>query len=807
MADVVFGIRLTADKEGFSGEVRLAGEDVQKFGQAANRAAADTTRLDRASDSLARGLDRGRRAVLSLRSAFAALGVGLAVREVLQAALAHERIQNTLRAATGSAEAAGREYAFVAAEAERLGLDLQSAALQFGQLAAAARGTALEGDGARAIFTAVSEAATVMGLSADQTAGALTAIQQIISKGTVSAEELRGQLGERLPGAFQIAARAIGVTTAELGKMLEQGELTAEELLPALARELRETFGPSVAQAVKGAQAELNRFNTTIFRLKVAFAQSGFLRGFTDAMGELRRHLADPGAQQGLRNFGEFVGNTLNFMVQHADTLVRVMGALAGIMAGSRLGLPGAAVGGAAGLFAPELLELLAGGADDAEAKLRALEERIKHTRALLADEQGLMTPAPLGEEERRAVAASLAHMEAQRTAIVQAMVAAAKGRPRVGGGPGELLGDLGGDGGGGGDDDAAEKLREYIAELAFEAEQLQRTARDQAIYNAVRQAGVDINSAAGRTIAELVGGTYDFEQRQKDLNQALDAENDLMEEGRKLVESLRTPFEQYLDDVARAEGLLKAGAIGQETFNRAIDAAGDRYAEQKGLLDEAAESAGTFAEISQEASDVIGTAFEDAVVNVRDWNSALDVGIGLLTDIQRIILRLAVTKPLETALGGLLEGFDFGDMFRQLGFSPGFQNTSTDFHPFHDGGIVGRGTAPTRRLPSGILAGAPRMHGGGWIGGDEQPVIARKGEVIGWPDQMRDAFGGDVKVEVINNTGQQSRTDRTRGADGRELIRVIIGEVATDVASGGQVGRAIAQRFGTGFTPGTLRS
>ena len=41
-----------------------------------------------------------------------------------------------------------------------------------------------------------------MGLSADQTSGVLLALQQMISKGTVQAEELRGQLGERLPGAL-----------------------------------------------------------------------------------------------------------------------------------------------------------------------------------------------------------------------------------------------------------------------------------------------------------------------------------------------------------------------------------------------------------------------------------------------------------------------------------------------------------------------------------------------------------------------------------------------------------------------------
>ena len=56
----------------------------------------------------------------------------------------------------------------------------------------------------------------------------------MISKGKVQAEELRGQLGERLPSAFQLAAKAMGMTTAQLDKFMADGKLTAEDLLPKL---------------------------------------------------------------------------------------------------------------------------------------------------------------------------------------------------------------------------------------------------------------------------------------------------------------------------------------------------------------------------------------------------------------------------------------------------------------------------------------------------------------------------------------------------------------------------------------------
>ena len=200
-----------------------------------------------------------------LKTAIAGIALGTVIRELAGAQIAFDRIQNSLKAATGSSEAAAREFNFVTKESERLGLSLETTAAEFSKLAAASRGTTLEGKATRDIFTAVSEAAVVLGLSAEQTGGALNAIQQIISKGTVSSEELRGQLGERLPGAFQIASRSIGVTTQELGKMLQKGEVIAGDFLPKFAKELAKTVSPQVIEAAKTLNASIYSRNTAFF--------------------------------------------------------------------------------------------------------------------------------------------------------------------------------------------------------------------------------------------------------------------------------------------------------------------------------------------------------------------------------------------------------------------------------------------------------------------------------------------------------------------------------------------------------------
>lgn len=186
---------------------------------------------------------------------------------LLDARISAEKLTNTLTQAVG-ASGLRSELQFIRDQAGRLGLEFDSTAASYAKFAAAGRGTTLEGQQTREIFIGIAQASTALGLSSEETAGALTAVQQIISKGKVSAEELRGQLGERLPGAFQIAARSIGKTTQELDALLQTGSLTADEFLPRFARQLQTEFSDAAARAADSTQASVNKMETAWNRLK-----------------------------------------------------------------------------------------------------------------------------------------------------------------------------------------------------------------------------------------------------------------------------------------------------------------------------------------------------------------------------------------------------------------------------------------------------------------------------------------------------------------------------------------------------------
>ncbi|HMX15559.1 MAG TPA: tape measure protein [Rhodocyclaceae bacterium] len=282
-------------------------------------------------------------------------------------------------ASGGDVEKAAQEMRFASGLANKLGLELVGTSKAYAKLQSAALGTSLAGDKARAVFQAVASAGAVMGLSAEEQSGALLAISQMMSKGTVSAEELRGQLGERLPGAFQVAAKAMGVTTEELGKLLEAGAISSEQFLPRFAEALQASVEGALPAAEKSARAQLQRLENAFTEFKLRIAESGLLDRVSEAIRTITERIgqmADSGELDRLATqFAEVFSGAAEFMANAAVTaghfsavLVPLAEAIVAVMAGSRLlalATPTAAAGisatGAAAGVAARGVSLLAG--------------------------------------------------------------------------------------------------------------------------------------------------------------------------------------------------------------------------------------------------------------------------------------------------------------------------------------------------------------------------------------------------------------------------------------------------------------
>jgi tape measure domain-containing protein len=207
--------------------------------------------------------------------------------DIVETGMAMQRMTTAMSAATGSTKAGAESMDFLRRTSERLGLEFQGVVGAYAQLAAASRQTSLEGKKTQEIFLAITEAATALQLSSQQVNLSIYALQQMLSKGKVASEELRRQLGDVMPGAFQIAARAMGVTTQQLDKMMSEGRLLSEDFLPKFAAQIRKEFGGSIAEASQTAQANLNRLKNAWLDVKMAINDMGFLNLASEAFGNL----------------------------------------------------------------------------------------------------------------------------------------------------------------------------------------------------------------------------------------------------------------------------------------------------------------------------------------------------------------------------------------------------------------------------------------------------------------------------------------------------------------------------------------
>ena len=233
-----------------------------------------------------------------------------------------DSLQASLLAASGSALQAGKDFKFIKDLSMEMGISLDVLADGYRQIGSASRAAGLESATINKQFKQMSKLSRSFGLSAADTSLVLLAFQQMISKGVVSSEELRRQLGERLPGAVNHAANALGVTTLELSNMLKKGQVVTKDFLPKFLKQMEDFVDESGAYeaSLRTMTAAQQRFSTaTQVGIVDAFgagAKSGVVN-FLERMTEIITRLTPM-----FKIFGAVVGAALHAVTTALDILM-----------------------------------------------------------------------------------------------------------------------------------------------------------------------------------------------------------------------------------------------------------------------------------------------------------------------------------------------------------------------------------------------------------------------------------------------------------------------------------------------------
>ena len=196
--------------------------------------------------------------------------------------------------------------------------------------------------------------------------------------------------------------------------------------------------------------------------------------------------------------------------------------------------------------------------------------------------------------------------------------------------------------------------------------------------------------------------------------------------------------------------------------------------------------------ELKEKAQDTFGAMqdigarsinrLEDSIMGVIDGTKSLkdafaDMATSILNDLIRMQIQQSITGPLS---GFLSQGL--GSLFSDSGatFTSGFAGAPAQ--GFADGGVT------SSRRPYMVGEKGPEMF-----------VPNMTGRVV--PNNA--LGGGAVTVNVINNTGAETRTEEREGPNGAKSIDVFIDEaVARNISTpGSRTGRAMRNSF-AGLSP-----
>ena len=157
--------------------------------------------------------------------------LGTALAGITSQAAAVQKMQRGLAMASVDAKDFAEAQAAVGEMSQKLLMPLEQTTKYFAQLRANTKEYNLSVADTKEILEGTALAIMATGGSAEDLDGAMRAVVQIMSKGGVQAEELRGQLGERFPGAVVKFAQANKLSFEELQARLEAGTVGIREFV------------------------------------------------------------------------------------------------------------------------------------------------------------------------------------------------------------------------------------------------------------------------------------------------------------------------------------------------------------------------------------------------------------------------------------------------------------------------------------------------------------------------------------------------------------------------------------------------
>lgn len=307
----------TLGNEAFNRELAKLNQNLRETLSKFNKTTSKNNHSEKASnglDVLASSAIKAGAAIYSFQTALEAY------RKIMEVGLKKEASQRAAQFVLGD-EGAKRATEFVKNLADSSGVDQIETLSSFAKFSAGAGD--MDAGQKESLFSNVIGTSRLMGLSTDEINGILKAFEQMASKGKIQAEELRGQLGDRMAGAFQLFARSLGMTTEELDKAMKDGKVLSKDVLPKVSAEMGRMIDKAGGweKIINSTQTQLGRLSNS-WNNNLALMFDGSQEGLTDFTRSLTNLLNSLGGQS--KSLGESLGDLMKSMSNGIDDLTTI---------------------------------------------------------------------------------------------------------------------------------------------------------------------------------------------------------------------------------------------------------------------------------------------------------------------------------------------------------------------------------------------------------------------------------------------------------------------------------------------------
>lgn len=307
----------TLGNEAFNRELAKLNQNLRETLSKFNK----TTSKNNHSENASNGLDVLATSAIKAGTAIYSFQTALeAYRKIMEIGLKKEASQRAAQFVLGD-EGAKRATDFVKNLANNTGVDQIETLSSFAKFSAGAGD--MNADQKESLFSNVIGTSRLMGLSTDEINGILKAFEQMASKGKIQAEELRGQLGDRMAGAFQLFARSLGMTTEQLDAAMKNGKVLSKDVLPKVSAEMGRMIDKAGGweKIINSTQTQLGRLSNS-WNNNLALMFDGSQEGLTDFTRSLTNLLNSLGGQS--KNLGEHFGDLMKSMSNGIDDLTTI---------------------------------------------------------------------------------------------------------------------------------------------------------------------------------------------------------------------------------------------------------------------------------------------------------------------------------------------------------------------------------------------------------------------------------------------------------------------------------------------------